>query len=41
MDDMTGIFRGMPKWKAAEPDSLPAELLKLDRPENSSGAFIT
>ena len=30
---MTGVIRGMPNWKAVGPDPLPAELLKLDRPE--------
>ena len=33
MDDMTGVIWGMPNWKAVGPDSLPAELLKLDNPE--------
>ena len=33
MDDMTAVVRGMPNWKAVGPDSLPAELLKLDHPE--------
>ena len=33
MDDRTGVIRGMPSWKAVGPDSLPAELLKLDHPE--------
>ena len=33
MDDMTGVIRGMPNWKAVGPDSLPAEVLKLDHPE--------
>ena len=33
MDDMTGVMRGMPNWKAVGPDSLPAEVLKLDHPE--------
>lgn len=32
MDDMSAVTRGMPDWKAVEPDSLSAELLKLDRP---------
>ena len=33
MDDMMGVIRGMPNWKAVGPDSLPAEILKLDHPE--------
>ena len=33
MDDMMGIIRGMLNWKAVGPDSLPAEVLKLDHPE--------
>ncbi|CAN0446633.1 unnamed protein product, partial [Laminaria digitata] len=33
MDDTTAVIRGMPNWKAVRPDSLPAELLKLDHPE--------
>ena len=33
MDDMTGVIRDMPNWKAVGPDSLPAEALKLDHPE--------
>ena len=33
MDGMTGVIRGMPNWKAVGPDSLPAEVLKLDHPE--------
>ena len=33
MDDMMGVIRGMPNWKAVGPDSLPAEVLKLDHPE--------
>ena len=33
MDDMMGVVRGMPKWTAVGPDFLPAEILKLDRPE--------
>ena len=33
MDDMTAVIRGMPNWKAVGPDSLPAELLKIDHPE--------
>ena len=28
IDEMTGEIRSMPNWKAAGPDSLPAELLK-------------
>ena len=33
MDDMMGVIRGMPNWKAVGPDSLPAEVLKLDHQE--------
>ena len=33
MDDMPGEIRGMPNWKAVRPESLPAQLLKLDHPE--------
>ena len=33
MDDMMGVMQGMPNWKAVRPDSLPAEVLKLDHPE--------
>ena len=33
MDDMTAVIRGMPNWKAVGPDSLPAELLKIEHPE--------
>ena len=33
MDNMTAVIRGMPNRKAVGPDSLPAELLKLDHPE--------
>ena len=33
MDDMKGVIRGMPNWNAVGPDSLPAEVLKLDHPE--------
>ena len=34
MDDMAAvIIRDMPNWKAMGPDSLPAELLKIDHPE--------
>ena len=33
MDDMMGEIRGRPNWKAVGPDSLPAEVLKLDRPK--------
>ena len=33
MDDMTGVIRGMPNWKAVGPDSLPAKVLKHDHPE--------
>ena len=33
MDGMTGVIRGMPNLKAVGPDSLPAEVLKLDHPE--------
>ena len=33
MGDMTGVFRGMPNWKAVRPEFLPVELLKLDHPE--------
>ena len=33
MDDMMGVIRGMPNWNAVGPDSLPAEVLKLDHPE--------
>ena len=33
MDDMMGVIRGMPNWKAVGPDSLPAEVLKLDHPK--------
>ena len=32
MDDMA-VIRGMPKWKAVGPDSLPAQLLEIDHPE--------
>ena len=35
MDDMIGVIRGMPDWKAVRPDSLPPEVLKLDHPEFS------
>ena len=34
MDEMTAVIRGMPYWKAVGPDSLPSELLKIDRPES-------
>ena len=33
MDDMMQVIRGMPNWKAVEPDSLPADVLKLDHLE--------
>ena len=33
MDDMMGVIPGTPNWKAIAPDSLPAEVLKLDHPE--------
>ena len=33
MDDMTGVIRGMPNWKAVGPDSLSAEAVKIDPPE--------
>ena len=33
MDDMPAVIRGMPNWKAVGPDSLPAEILKIDHPE--------
>ena len=33
MDGMTGVIRGMPNRKAVGPDSLPAEVLKLDHRE--------
>ena len=33
MDDMMRVIRGMPNWKAVGPDSLPAEVLKLDHTE--------
>ena len=33
MDDTTAVIRGMPNWKAAGPDSPPAELLKIDHPK--------
>ena len=33
MDGMMGVIRGMPNWKAVGPDSLPAEVVKLDHPE--------
>ena len=33
MDDILGVIRGMPNWKAVGPDFLPAEVLKLDHPE--------
>ena len=33
MHNMTGVIRGTPNWKAVGPDSLPAELLKLDHHE--------
>ena len=33
MDGMTAVIRGMPNWKTVGPDSLPAELLKIDHPE--------
>ncbi|MEP3106391.1 MAG: hypothetical protein ABJO54_04965 [Hyphomicrobiales bacterium] len=33
MEDMTAVFRGMPNWKAVGPDSLPAELQRMDYPE--------
>ena len=33
MDGMTKVIRGMPNWKAVGPDSLPAELLKIENPE--------
>ena len=33
IDDITAVIRGMPNWKAVGPDSLPAELLKIDHPE--------
>ena len=29
MDDMIGVIRGMPNWKAVVPDTLPAEVLSL------------
>ena len=31
--DVTAVIRAMPNWKAVGPDSLPAELLKIDHPE--------
>ena len=33
MDDMMGVIRGIPYWKAVGPDSLAAEVLKLNHPE--------
>ena len=33
MNDMMGVIWGLPGWKAVGPDSLPAEVLKLDHPE--------
>ena len=30
---MMGVIRGTPNWNAVGPDSLPAEVLKLDHPE--------
>ena len=30
MNDMMGEIRGVTNWKAVGPDSLPAEVLKLD-----------
>ena len=33
MYDMIGVIRGMPTCKAVGPDSLPAEVLKLNHPE--------
>ena len=33
MDDMMGVIQGVPNWKAVGPDSLPAEVLKLDHAE--------
>ena len=33
IDKITGIIRSVPNRKAAGPDYLPAELLKLDHPE--------
>ena len=33
MDEIPAVVRGMPNWKAVGPDSLPAELLKIDHPE--------
>ena len=33
IDDMTAVIRGMPNWETVGPDSLPAELLKIDHLE--------
>ena len=33
MDQTMGVIRAVPNWKAVGPDGLPAEILKLDRPE--------
>ena len=38
IDDMMGVIRGMPNWKAVGPDSIPAEALKLDHLD-FSGSF--
>ena len=32
MDEMTEALKGVSNWKAVGPDSLPAELLKIDYP---------
>ena len=36
MDDMRVVIQGMPNWKVVGPDSLPAELLKIDHPQLSA-----
>ena len=33
MDNMMGVMQGVSNWEAARPDSLRAEVLKLDHPE--------
>ena len=33
IDDMMGVIQGMPNWKAVGPDTLPAEVLKVEHPE--------
>ena len=35
MDEMMEVIKGMPNWKAVGPDGLPADVLKLDHPEDA------